>query len=243
MAQPVTGDSPPADSESRREVSLFLMHCYELLSGAFGHRHWWPAETSEEVIIGAILTQNVSWSNVEKAIALLRQTDRLTLTAVQESSAEELAPLLRPTRFYNLKAKRLKAFVSWLFSNHDGQLDSMFAADTNTLRNELLTIPGLGRETVDSILLYAGGHLVFVVDNYTMRICRRLGLGEDSWVYEDYRRFFEDHLEPDLDLYRDYHAQIVCLGNRLCTKQAPACERCPLHEMCPAACVKPASSP
>jgi endonuclease III related protein len=209
-----------------------LKQIYLLLLNQFGHRKWWPGDTRDEIIIGAILTQSVSWGNVNKAIENLKQNGLLSLKAIRAAQLSRIAPLIKPTRFYNQKALKLKTFCEYLFSKYNGNLDSMFTQDIYLLRRELLTLRGLGEETVDSILLYAGDKDIFVVDAYTQRILTRLGMKTEGWKYQDYQRLFMENLEPDLDLYQDFHAQIVFLGHFFCKNRNPNCLECPLRNCC-----------
>ncbi len=208
------------------------MEIYRRLLASFGHQRWWPGETREEVIIGAILTQNVAWKNVETAIDNLRRHNLLNLKAVHEADISGIAALIRPTRFYNQKAQKLKRLSDFLFDRYRGDLDAMLSEGVEELRQELLGIGGLGEETVDSILLYAGNKAVFVVDAYTKRIFTRLGLTDEKWSYRAYRQFFMQSLDEDAQLYNDYHAQIVHLGRVYCKKNAPGCTLCPLSDLC-----------
>lgn len=208
------------------------MDIYHRLLDAFGNRRWWPAQTREEVIIGAILTQNVAWKNAKTAIDNLRQHNLLTLKAIQKAGISEIATLIKPTRFYNQKAQKLKYFIEFLFYKYNGNLNALFSQDTNALRQELLDIRGLGEETVDSILLYAGKKPVFVIDAYTKRVFSRLGLTDERWSYRAYQQFFIGRLVKDVKLYNDYHAQIVHLGHVHCKKQKPECTECPLNNLC-----------
>jgi endonuclease-3 related protein len=209
-----------------------LKSTYSQLLSRFGNRNWWPADTRDEIIIGAILTQNVSWRNVTIAIDNLKSEDLLNLESIHEAAISAIAPLIKPTRFYNVKARRLKNFTDYMFGKYSGNLDAMFNQSHVALREELLGVKGLGAETVDSILLYAGGKLTFVVDAYTMRILPRLGIGNDKWKYSDYQKMFMDNIKPDLELYKDYHAQIVHLGHLICKGNNPICEECPLSITC-----------
>jgi endonuclease III related protein len=208
------------------------MEVYRRLLAAFGHQRWWPGETREEIIIGAVLTQNVAWKNVETAIDNLRQHDLLTLKAIHEADIAEIAVPIRPTRFYNQKAQKLKRLADFLFDRYRCDLDAMFSEEVDRLRQELLGIGGLGEETADSILLYAGSKAVFVVDAYTKRIFSRLGLTDERWSYRVYREFFMQRLDMDAELYNDYHAQIVHLGRLYCKKNEPDCTQCPLNDLC-----------
>ena len=208
------------------------MDIYHKLLATFGHRRWWPAQTRDEVIIGAILTQNVAWKNAKIAIDNLRKHNLLTLEAIHEASIPEIATLIKPTRFYNQKAQKLKYFIDFLFYKYGRNLDALFSQDTGELRRELLNIKGLGEETADSILLYAGEKPVFVIDAYTKRIFSRLGLTGGEWSYHAYQQFFMERLVKDVKLYNDYHAQIVHLGHVYCKKHEPECTTCPLNKLC-----------
>ena len=205
---------------------------YQCLRTEFGDRQWWPGDSAEEVVIGAILTQSVSWKNVEVAISRLKEEGLLSLQAINQADVSDIAPLIRSTRFYNEKARKLKNFAHWLFTSYNGNLDSMFSRELWELRKELLTVKGLGEETVDSILLYAGNKRIFVVDAYTMRIFSRLGLAQKEWRYQDYQEFFMNYVQPKLKIYNDYHAQIVQLGHYYCRKTDPLCKQCPLRDLC-----------
>ena len=209
-----------------------MIDIYHKLLATFGHRRWWPAQTRDEVIIGAILTQNVAWKNAKTAIDNLKKHNLLTLKAIHEASIAEITTLIKPTRFYNQKAQKLKSFIDFLFCKYSGNLDALFSQDTSELRQELLNIKGLGEETVDSILLYAGEKPVFVIDAYTKRIFSRLGLTDEEWRYQAYQQFFMERLVKDVKLYNDYHAQIVHLGHVHCKKHEPECMVCPLNNLC-----------
>lgn len=205
-----------------------LTQIYELLYEAFGPQYWWPGETPFEIVIGAILTQNTSWANVNKAITHLKSASLLTPEGLYRIDASELAGLIRPAGYYNLKTKRLKSFIDWLFDNYDGQLTNLESVATDQLRSELLAIKGVGRETADSILLYALGRPVFVVDTYTARIMSRHGLIEPDADYEQLRDLFESNLPEDIKLYNEFHALLVRAGNKFCKPKA-RCPGCPLE--------------
>ena len=210
-------------------TSETLTEIYEVLYEAFGPQHWWPGETPFEVVIGAILTQNTSWANVEKAIANLKSASYLTPEGLHRVDVLELAELVRPAGYYNLKTKRLKSFVDWLFDDYGGQLRNLESVATDRLRSELLTIKGIGRETADSILLYALGRPVFVVDTYTARIMSRHGLIEPDADYEQLRELFESNLSEDIQLFNEYHALLVRTGKDFCRPKA-RCPGCPLEK-------------
>ncbi|HWZ57270.1 MAG TPA: endonuclease III domain-containing protein [Verrucomicrobiae bacterium] len=209
------------------------MRYYEAMSGALGPMHWWPARTPFEVIVGAILTQSTAWVNVERAIANLRGARLLSPGAMGRVSAARLAGLVRPSGYFRQKAKKLKAFVRFLQRNYSGSLTRMFETPTAQLREQLLEVHGIGPETADSILLYAGEHPVFVVDAYTHRIFERHALVEGKPDYERVRAFVESSLPRDSALFNEFHALIVNTGKNWCRKGAPRCDGCPLRDFLP----------
>ncbi len=211
-------------------TSETLTEIYELLYEAFGPQHWWPGETPFEVITGAILTQNTSWTNVEKAIANLKSAGHLSAEALYRIELSRLAELIRPAGYYNIKAKRLKTFLEWLFDSYSGNLANIEPIATSRLREELLAIKGIGRETADSILLYALGRPIFVVDAYTARIAVRHGLIEPDADYEQLRELFESNLPQDTQLFNEYHALLVRAGKEFCKPKA-RCPGCPLEKL------------
>ena len=209
-----------------------LTDIYQALYAAFGHQQWWPADTAEEVVIGAVLAQNVAWENAHRAIQALKQGGLLSLAAIYKTDTAVIAPLIRPSRFYNQKAGRLKSLAALLFDRFSGSLDVMFATELYELRAVLKQLSGFGNETVDSILLYAAEKPIFVIDAYTLRIFARQGLIPGDWRYRECQRFFMERLPADLDLYQDYHAQIVKLGSTICKKRKPQCAACPIRFSC-----------
>jgi len=211
---------------------LSLLEIHDRLLERFGALHWWPADTPFEVCVGAILTQNTAWTNVEKAIHALKQAGLMSPDALQGCDPEKLARFIRPAGYFNLKSRRLKDFTTWLFLNHQGSLERMFAADWQELRVELLGVRGIGPETADSILLYAGDRPSFVVDAYTRRLFQRLGLLPESAGYEETRALFMNNLPQDPALFNEYHAQIVQQCKQFCRKK-PLCSDCPLFDSCP----------
>lgn len=204
-----------------------LQAMYEAMYAAYGPQHWWPGETPTEIVIGAILTQNTAWRNVETAIDNLRRAGLLDWSRLRELSAEDLAELIRPAGTYKVKARRLRGFVDWLWDHYDGDLDRMFATPLYSLREELLSLSGIGRETADAILLYAGGMPTFVVDAYTARILRRHRLIDESADYEEIKETFESSLPADSRLFNEYHALLVQVGKTHC-RPRPKCDNCPL---------------
>jgi endonuclease-3 related protein len=206
-----------------------LLRIYQLLLERYGHRHWWPAETPFEVCVGAILTQNTNWGNVEKAILNLKRAGLLTAAGIKRLAPGELAELIRPAGFFNIKSERLKGFVEWLFDRSGGSLDELFRTDWRQLREELLRVRGIGRETADSILLYAGHQPSFVVDAYTRRLFFCLGLITEKATYEEVRTLFMANLPADVALFNEYHALIVEHCKAHCRK-TPRCAGCVLAE-------------
>ena len=210
------------------DKARWLDDTYRILDDHFGNLHWWPGDSPLEVIVGAILTQNTAWKNVEKAIAALRRHALLSVAALVEIPECELAGLIRPSGYYNVKARRLKAFFIFLRDEFRGSLEVMFSEDVPILRQKLLGIKGIGAETADSILLYAGGKPVFVVDAYTRRILSRHGIVATRSSYGEIQRLFMDRLPADAALFNQYHALIVYTGKNYCRKQ-PRCQECPLY--------------
>ena len=210
-----------------------LQEVYDRLFNAFGPQHWWPGETPFEVMIGAVLTQNTSWSNVEKAIANLKEADLLDPHALYKVPVEELEELIRPAGYFRVKAKRLQNLLKFLVKEYDGDLEAMFARGLSSLREELLGINGIGPETADSILLYAGGLPTFVVDTYTHRYLARHGWIDFEADYHQIQDYFFDGLAQDVKLFNEYHALIVHLGKHLCKKTNPRCRECPLFDLLP----------
>ncbi len=203
---------------------------YDALLSAYGPRHWWPGETPFEVMVGAVLTQNTNWTNVERAIANLKSADALDPERLHRMPHEALAELIRPAGYFNVKARRLKSLIAWLMETSGGDLDALFARSTASLREALLGVKGIGRETADSILLYAGEHVTFVVDAYTARILRRHQLIDEEADYEEIKELFEGALAAEAPLYNEYHALLVEAGKRCCRPRNPRCEECPLGE-------------
>ena len=207
-----------------------LIEIYQLLYDAFGPQHWWPGDTQFEIITGAILTQNTNWANVEKAIANLKSADLLSPEKLYHIDVSQLTELIRPAGYYNIKAKRLKNLINWLFENYDGKLSNLEDLDTEQLRAELLSVKGVGRETADSILLYALDRPVFVVDAYTARVAFRHGLIEPDADYEQLRELFQSNLPQDAKLFNEYHALLVKVGKEFCRPKAK-CQNCPLEKL------------
>ena len=203
-----------------------LIAIYKSLYDVFGPQHWWPAKTRFEIIVGAILTQQTTWENVEKAIKNLQEKHLLTIESLANTPLKKIEKLVQPAGYYHQKSKRLKEISTYFLRKYQGNLNKLFKNNTKSLREELLTLPGIGEETADSILLYAGEKRIFVVDAYTRRILSRLGL-LPAGDYDRIRMFFEDNLPGDIKIYQEFHALLVKLGKEFCKKK-PLCQICPL---------------
>lgn len=211
-------------SISRRE----LLQVYERLYRYYGNLHWWPGDTPLEISVGAILTQNTAWTNVEKAISRLKESRYLNVNALNRLPHRRLAGLIKAAGYFNVKARRLKNFISFLQSRYGGSLKKMFRRETNRLREELLSVNGTGPETADSILLYAGKKPIFVIDAYTKRIFSRHGVMAYEKSYDEFQQLFMKALPADVALYNQYHAMLVNVGKDFC-RSRPRCDSCPLN--------------
>jgi endonuclease-3 related protein len=214
-----------------------LRGIHRRLMDRYGPQHWWPAESPFEVMVGAILTQSAAWTNVEKAIAGLKEAGALEPEALRRLPLAELARLIRPCGYYNAKAVKLKALARWLGEFCGGDLAKLSAYDTDTLRRELLSVHGVGEETADSILLYALDRPVFVVDAYTRRIVGRLGLAPKNTGYAACQALFRDNLPLASELFNEYHALLVSLAKDVC-RPRPRCSECCLADECPSRVVE-----
>ena len=206
------------------------MEIYNILLSTFGPQNWWPAETELEMMVGAILTQNTSWNNVEKAILNLKEKSLLSIQKLSQIPAPILAEYIRPAGYYNLKVKRLKNLINFIVDRYNGDINTLFSLDTEAIREELLTVKGIGLETADSIVLYGAGRPIFVVDTYTHRILTRHGLIEEEAGYNDLQSFFMDNLPNDVELFKEYHALIVKTGKDFCRRES-RCSECPLDSL------------
>jgi endonuclease-3 related protein len=207
-----------------------LKEVYRRLFEAFGAQSWWPGETQLEIIIGAVLTQNTAWQNVEQAIGNLKDAGVLNLKTLHTTSPDLLAEFIKPSGYFNVKARRLKTVIDFLFDN--GGIEGLTVIETRELRKMLLELNGVGEETADSILLYAFNRPVFVMDAYTKRIYYRLGLLDENLDYRTVQEYFENRLPSDAAFYNEYHALIVRLGKEFCNKTRPQCKSCPLNNLC-----------
>ncbi len=210
-----------------------LMEVYNLLFQAFGPQHWWPGDGPFEVMVGAVLTQNTNWTNVHRAIANLREAGLLEPKALDRVPPAELEELIRPAGYFRVKARRLRNLLRLVVDRYDGSLEAMFANHPGALREELLAVQGIGPETADSILLYAGKMPVFVVDAYTHRVLSRHGWIDFQADYHEIQDLFHGSLPEDVQLFNEYHALLVRLGKDYCRKRSPRCEDCPLAGLLP----------
>jgi endonuclease-3 related protein len=219
----------PIPCQKKRKLKAAqLRRVYAALRKAFGHQKWWPGDTPFEIMIGAILTQNTAWSNVEKAILNLKKAKKLSFRALRRISSKRLSQLIRPSGYFNVKADRLKCFMDFLDRECRGDLSKLKRRTMPALREKLLAVKGVGPETADSILLYALDKTSFVIDAYTRRIFSRHGLAKGHETYEGWREIFMRALPENRGLYNDFHAQIVRTGKDYCRK-VPRCEKCPLQ--------------
>ncbi len=208
-----------------------FLEIYKILLDAFGPQDWWPARSRFEVVVGAVLTQNTNWSNVCKAIENLEREGLLSFEKMVSVSIEELAYHIRPSGYYNIKAKRLHNLLDMVQENYEGEFDLLFAEDIETARESLISVKGIGPETADSIMLYAGKYPVFVVDAYTHRILVRHNLIDEEADYYTIQQEFVDQLPQETELFNEYHALLVQTGKQYCKKKNPLCNRCPLNRL------------
>jgi endonuclease III related protein len=223
----------PGTNSMHSPAQLRLRPYYDALFAAHGPQHWWPGRTPFEIIVGAILVQNTSWTNVATAIENLRREKLLTPHAIEAVPTRRLERLIRSSGYFRQKTKKLKNFVRFLRHEYQGSLAKMFRAPMPTLRERLLAVHGIGPETADSILLYAAKHPVFVVDAYTRRLIERHALAAPGLDYENVRELFERSLTPDVALYNEFHALIVHTGKHFCRPRNPRCSECPLKSLLP----------
>lgn len=210
--------------------SIFL-DIYRLLFSHYGPQRWWPADSFLEMLVGAVLTQNTNWKNVEKALESLKQAEMLSLEALSAVSMDELAQLIRPAGYYNLKSKRLKNLLQLIADEYGGDLQKLQDDDLQSSRKKLLGVKGIGEETADSILLYGCSHPIFVIDTYTHRVFSRHNLVEEESTYADMQQSFMDSLPSNAQLFNEYHALIVRTAKDYCRKSKPLCDACPLNSV------------
>ncbi len=207
-----------------------IIEIYHKLYHAFGPQHWWPGDSPFEIAVGAILTQNTNWVNVEKAVENLKRKMVFNAKSIHELKTEKLASIIKPAGYFNVKAKRLKAFIHFLMNDYHGSMNRMKREKVDTLRTKLLHVHGIGPETADSILLYALDKPVFVIDAYTKRSLSRHNLIRYDESYERVQDLFHATLKRDTELFNEYHALFVRLGKTFC-RNKPMCDRCPLEGM------------
>ncbi len=216
------------DNQALRQA---LLNIYQQLMARYGPQYWWPAPEPFEIIVGAILTQSAAWGNVEKAIANLKSAGALSPSTLRQLPLTELARLIHPCGYYNAKALKLKSFAYWLGEHYNDNLGKLFAHDIDYLRQQLLSVHGIGQETADSIILYAANNPIFVIDAYTHRIINRIGLAPVGNRYNACQALFMDNLPTDTRLFNEYHALLVRLGKEACRRQ-PLCPQCCLTDFC-----------
>ncbi len=225
-----TASWPSINSKrSNADVRRRLRALYDAAFSYFGPLCWWPGETDFEICVGAILTQNTAWTNVEKAIANLKNKRLLTVRAMHQAPRAVLAAAVRPAGYYNQKSQRLHEFCAHIVRFHRGSLNVMLHQPALVLRDELLALNGIGPETADSMILYAARQPIFVVDAYTRRILSRSGAVPDDIEYHPLQEFFHLMLPPDAEYYGEYHAQLVYVGKEFCRKTRPRCDECPVR--------------
>ncbi|MBU0650706.1 endonuclease III domain-containing protein [bacterium] len=204
-----------------------LYEIYTVLRNHFGPQNWWPGDSAFEIIVGAVLTQNTNWQNVERAINNLKAKNSLSIDKIYKMKHDDLAEIIKPAGYFNVKAKRLKNVIVFIVEKYHGDLDKMFSQDLYVLREELLGINGVGEETADSLLLYAGEKPIFVVDAYTRRLVERHKFLKQGCSYKEIQNFFMKNLKHDVELFNEYHALVVALGKEFC-KTKPQCAKCPV---------------
>jgi endonuclease III related protein len=233
LAETPPQSGSPASLPGTAVESQLLRAYFETLLSAYGPQYWWPGRTRFEIIVGAILTQNTSWTNVERALRNLRAAQLLSADAIRRVRSDKLARLLRPSGYFRQKAKTLKSFVEFLYASHGGSLTRLFRTPTSLLREQLLALRGIGPETADSMLLYAGKHPVFVVDAYSRRILERHALAHRNASYDEIQNLFDISLPHDDQLFNEFHALIVHVGKNYCRPGKPRCSECSLARFLP----------
>jgi endonuclease-3 related protein len=215
---------------NKRCVANKVFRIYQILYDYYGRQNWWPADSRLEVIIGAILAQNTAWRNVEKAISNLKKRKLINLKKLSQLSHSELGKLIRASGFYNIKAKRLQAIINFLIDKYSGKIDLLKKEQLSVLRNNLLSVNGIGEETADSILLYGLDKPVFVIDAYTKRIFSRHHLIDTKSQYRDVQKFITNNLPKSVKVYQEYHALLVRLAKEYC-RTKPICNNCPIKAL------------
>lgn len=217
--------------ETKTENQNIFLRVYDRLFVRYGSQHWWPGESAFEVLLGAVLTQNTNWRNVEKAIGNIKRAGLLTFPDLNALPVEVLAEYIRPAGYYNIKARRLKNVFQMIEEEYEGELSFLFEDSLEDSRENLLRVKGVGPETADAILLYAAKKPVFVVDTYTHRIFSRHQMVEENIDYYSLQQDIMDSLPEDVALYNEYHALIVAVAKEFCKKTQPRCSNCPLQRV------------
>ena len=208
-----------------------LLKIYKKLYRCFGPQNWWPGDNPFEIAVGAILTQNTNWGNVEQAIQNLKEHAVFSVDGIYGLSVRELASLIKPAGYFNVKAQRLRSFLEFLSNDYHGRMTNMMLEDADHLRARLLQVHGIGPETADSILLYALEKPLLVIDAYTKRVLSRHGIMASEKSYDEFQALFHNSLKRDVRQYNEYHALFVRVGKTFCKKSKPLCEKCPLNDM------------
>ncbi len=217
--------------ERQEESSNLFLRVYNRLYTHYGPQNWWPGESNLEVMVGAVLTQNTNWTNVEKAIVNLKNSSQLSFSCLHEMPVEELAEYIRPAGYYNIKARRLKNLFQMIEDDYEGEISFLFDDSLDGSRENLLRVKGVGPETADAILLYAAQKPIFVIDTYTHRVFSRHQLVEEDTDYYSLQQEFLDSLPADVSLFNEYHALIVAVAKEFCKKKKPRCSNCPLQRV------------
>ncbi len=212
-----------------QENSNHFLRVYDRLHEHFGPQQWWPGETPLEVMVGAVLTQNTNWANVEQAINNLKKAGKLSYAALRDLPVDELAAYIRPSGYYNIKARRLGNLLQMIEEEYEGEIDFLFEDSLEESRENLLRVKGVGPETADSILLYAAQKPIFVIDTYTHRVFSRHHLVEQDTDYFNLQQEFMDSLPQEVSLFNEFHALIVAVAKEFCKKTKPRCNECPLQ--------------
>jgi len=217
--------------ETSEENRNLFLRVYDRLYAHYGPQNWWPGESNLEIMVGAVLTQNTNWTNVEKAIANLKDSDQLSFSCLYRMPIEEFAEYIRPAGYYNIKARRLKNLFQMIEDEYEGEITFLFADSLDESRENLLRVKGVGPETADAILLYAAKKPIFVIDTYTHRVFSRHGIVEEDTDYYSLQQEFMDSLPEDVPFFNEYHALIVAVAKEFCKKKKPRCSNCPLQRV------------
>ncbi len=213
----------------KKDIKTKLLQIYQSLFDYYGPQHWWPGDTPFEVAIGAILTQNTNWRNVAKAINNLKEGGYLEINNLYKLPKNKLSKLIKPSGYFNIKADKIRSFLEFLCKDYEGKLELLFNGDLYEQRKKLLKVKGIGPETADSILLYAGNYPIFVIDAYTKRVFSRHEIISAKSDYYEIQEIFMNNLPQEVKLFNEYHALIVMVGKEYCNR-IPHCTNCPLEK-------------